>query len=885
MASVFVDIPGIGNVEAKNAATEATLREILKVMQGIDKNTASSLKEDKKGRDEDKKGGKEGGDKASPMGKLGKAVGTMLRPIQMVTGGFIALGSASTSLIQSFANAGDSMSGAAQVFSKIPVLGGIFSAVAGAADKVLGSYQSATASGATFGNSINNFAAASSGAGLTMEKFGAIIAKNGDSLMILGGTTEEGAKRFADMSKQLRTSQVGAQLAGLGMSTAEINQGMASYVKVMGSSGALQGKSNKEIAAGAGAYLKEMDALAKVTGRNRAELEAEAEARAKDAQWIAMTTGMDKDQRAMMESFVSSFPKSQQAAIKDMLTTGNITSDAAVKFNAMMGGTAQEVMQMGNAIKDGRKVTQGEVDKLKNNSVAEAQAKRSSAEFKTMGQYVPEFAETVQGINELAQQEVGGRKKALTAQEQAEKSQAAAMEKNKQSIAAMSNSFQMVLANSGILDTLMKLFQFTADITMKYLVPAFNLFAFAISGVVNSFVDILGPSVSTMGDIIMKYLYPAFQSLVAFVVVDMLPGIMKAVSDFVPVIAAVADVLMPPIKSVAEFIFANLTPILSGLAVGLGLYGAWIAYNTVVGWAATAAKIAETAATIPVVAALMSMAAAALAAIIPFWPLIAVVTLAALYFKKMGGDLTVMGDGLKYMWEGFKSFFTLLKMGFLKVLNTISFGAVGGDALKEAEQEYVDQVAEREKLAKQMSDRMADNREEADKKEQKREDVKQALDIKAIKEKRAAADAAKDANKKEAEAKEEAVKDYANPTALLKQEAAQQKSAFIKDVPNSGSGEGAKKAMVADADAKKAAEEKAKADAEKKAEDAKKGTGGSGGKTGPAPATQESAETLLASLNTKMDQLIKINKGSHDVHEQQLSVQKSLSGDLYQNIV
>ena len=40
MAGVTIDIPGIGNVEAKNAATEATLREILKAMQGVQKNTA-----------------------------------------------------------------------------------------------------------------------------------------------------------------------------------------------------------------------------------------------------------------------------------------------------------------------------------------------------------------------------------------------------------------------------------------------------------------------------------------------------------------------------------------------------------------------------------------------------------------------------------------------------------------------------------------------------------------------------------------------------------------------------------------------------------------------------------------------------------------------------
>ena len=40
MASVFIDIPGIGNVEAKNAASEATLQAILQAMQAVQKNTA-----------------------------------------------------------------------------------------------------------------------------------------------------------------------------------------------------------------------------------------------------------------------------------------------------------------------------------------------------------------------------------------------------------------------------------------------------------------------------------------------------------------------------------------------------------------------------------------------------------------------------------------------------------------------------------------------------------------------------------------------------------------------------------------------------------------------------------------------------------------------------
>jgi len=72
---------------------------------------------------------------------------------------------------------------------------------------------------------------------------------------------------------------------------------------------------------------------------------------------------------------------------------------------------------------------------------------------------------------------------------------------------------------------------------------------------------------------------------------------------------------------------------------------------------------------------------------------------------------------------------------------------------------------------------------------------------------------------------------------------------------------------------KKAAEEQAKAEEKAKEENSKKGKG--------AAPTQESAESLLASLNTKMTELIKINKGTQAVSEQQLSVQKGMTSDLF----
>jgi hypothetical protein len=51
-------------------------------------------------------------------------------------------------------------------------------------------------------------------------------------------------------------------------------------------------------------------------------------------------------------------------------------------------------------------------------------------------------------------------------------------------------------------------------------------------------------------------------------------------------------------------------------------------------------------------------------------------------------------------------------------------------------------------------------------------------------------------------------------------------------------------------------------------------------KTAPG-AGQETPESLLASLNTKMDQLIQVSKRTADLNDRQLSVQKGLTSDLY----
>jgi gas vesicle protein/uncharacterized protein (DUF697 family) len=84
----------------------------------------------------------------------------------------------------------------------------------------------------------------------------------------------------------------------------------------------------------------------------------------------------------------------------------------------------------------------------------------------------------------------------------------------------------------------------------------------------------------------------------------------------------------------------------------------------------------------------------------------------------------------------------------------------------------------------------------------------------------------------------------------------------------------AQKSLAAEAE-KKAQAEKEKAEAEKKALEEK---------SKKPSTTQESSETLLASLNTNMGQLVKLMKDQNSLSENQLSATKSLTGDLFASV-
>ena len=252
---VEIDIPGIGLIEAKNASTEATLLEILDVLKGTQKDanknskgksgpTQGGGKEAKEGAENQNKlnrANKDGIGAAKTFAAGGKLAGASFKLVGQsahlaahsisglaagagaAAGAVLSLGKNTLDLgakfadvLQTMANVGDSTTAAAGALRMSPLVGGplagAFSAVAGAVEGSVKSYQTAASVGATFNGSVQDMSRAASGAGMTLDQFANLIKNNAENLIYLGGTTESGAKAFAGLAKELQGSGAGAEL-------------------------------------------------------------------------------------------------------------------------------------------------------------------------------------------------------------------------------------------------------------------------------------------------------------------------------------------------------------------------------------------------------------------------------------------------------------------------------------------------------------------------------------------------------------------------------------------------------------------------------------------------------------------------------------------------
>lgn len=989
--AVMIDIPGIGQVEAKNAASEATLRAILQAMQSGGGRGAGGRPPGAPGGAPGGAGGAGGGGAQSTSGKaasfaskmaataanqFGKSAGyagqmasqagNMLSGVASTVGFFGkgVIGTTKTinnlaisgaNLASELANVGDSLTAAARSLNAIPVVGGllagVFGAIAAAAESVTGSMKDASGGGASFGGSMAELSRSSSQAGMTMKDFAAMVKENGPALGAFGATTESGAKNFAKLSGQLRAS--GSDLYALGYGTKEINQGLANYGRLIKHQGLQGTQTNAQLVDGSKKYLKEMDLLAKITGETRADKEKEREALVIDQQLGAAMVGINKDVAASAHNLIQSMPKgAMRDFAKDMIANGTATTDAnkllmsqypglAAQLTAMHSSTQKNVLISQDQTKSALAMGKAESQNLKNTKTAVA------ANTSELGVLTDAYT----GFNNVNLDAIDAAKDQQKAAEEGTDGQMESIEKFKSSLAALTNNILLQLSSSGGLGMMMDMFSKLAGFVIGVVIPGIQMLIPIIGKIYNGVMMLLEPIIesvtnafSGMGstlsavDNILNWVFDTLNGVVRGGILifesilrafDTLAGPFNRLSDaifgaesstgsfgetlikigsavgtaleiladvigwtidnaVIPLVKMFQNYVLPVLDSVYQTIKEYLVPILVAAGVAFLAFNAMTILATVVKFAYVAAMVVATAglALLAVGVAIVAGAFALLTS--PIGLVILAIGAAIVIFKKFGGDMQVVSDGLKYLWSGLQTFFSALKLGFFKVLDSVP-GIDMGKEIEAAEKEIVEQKAEREELVTKMATRMEENKAKAAADAQKEEgkqttglmdDLKglfgakgdanqKSLDKQLAESRRQSVDfragksgkfgnfggvggATSGKDPKAADSKAEAGKadvkvDYnAGPEAMLKQFAQKEGS------PLAGA-EAQKQAIVAEAEKKKqeALKQEDEASKKKREEEEKLKKKEEEEKKKP-----ESAESLLAQLNTNMTKLL-----------------------------
>ena len=266
-------------------------------------------------------------------------------------------------------------------------------------------------------------------------------------------------------------------------------------------------------------------------------------------------------------------------------------------------------------------------------------------------------------------------------------------------------------------------------------------------------------------------------------------------------------------------------------------------------------------------------------------PVIALIGIFKLLYDK-GFTLSSAWDALKDNLERFGMHI----MGFIDNLRSKLPAMLGGLSDDEAKaradlrEQRVKELDDKEKIRDE--DRAEKIKERSsEEKEKKRSEASAKIDQKLVDMKNKHAGGVESANKKTEDALNKSAQlNYDDPTQLLTGFAAQQKSALIQNpASNVASSETGRKTIENEAVQKADAEKRAKEAINKGVPfDANAGTTNPGSAT-PA-ATQDSPSSLLASLNTKMDQLIKISKTHQELGAVQVTKLGQLSNDLYSGV-
>ena len=435
MAVVKIDIPGIGEVTAQNAASERTLLEILKTLNSG--NSAFDRKQNSSGG---------GGGSSNPASKAQElltkntkksytGLGILANIAGKVLGGaFNLLASSVMASVGSFINLGKELvvggNRLTDFAQHLPIP--FLSTFTQLLDNQIDQYRELSQAGAGFGNSIIEISRVAAQAAMPQAEFLSMVRENSEELKRFGSTTQNGARLFADMSKRMRQSQMGINLMNLGFTAGELNENMIAFSEITQMAGTRQNLTTNQLIQGSMQYSDTLDSLSRMTGKHRDLIAQQVKDMMSDADMQRAVQMYGEEFAASLASLPAGTDALQQSILdmvdgiphddvtKGFLQVSKTFQDGADKFGEMsledknaflakvsaettayvdtLSVEQQQSLKRSNTIMAGvveastglRKVTEADLDKIK----------KEQAEKDKITEKLTAFEQTIQNIRD-----------------------------------------------------------------------------------------------------------------------------------------------------------------------------------------------------------------------------------------------------------------------------------------------------------------------------------------------------------------------------------------------------------------------------------------------------------------------------------------------------
>ena len=258
----------------------------------------------------------------------------------------------------SFMGLGDaSVTGAEKIsyytsaFKDVPIFGRAIDELGKSVEFNLDTFKTLSSVGADFGGTFVALRLQARDALLPLNEFVDLIGENSQGIARLFGSVNQGTQSVAELTREIR-SQLLPQFAGLGITTASMNEFLGTFFELQRIQGRRDFLTTQDSIDSLESYTRSLDAVAKLTGIQRENLDKLVRQQRSDSVFQSYLQGLDKTRANELQTFIAGLQGMNPAlgdAVKNILATGFPLGE----FESMLVGTADGLFDNILALKEG----------------------------------------------------------------------------------------------------------------------------------------------------------------------------------------------------------------------------------------------------------------------------------------------------------------------------------------------------------------------------------------------------------------------------------------------------------------------------------------------------------------------------------------------------